>query len=83
MGEKSESPIGSSHEHMHIEEDVFQNLTKTHWQTLLEGINDENETMQLQCLMELCNNLVLMNEETLHDFRVEQFIPPLDRKSVV
>lgn len=77
MGEKSESPIGSSHEHMHIEEDVFQNLTKTHWQTLLEGINDENETMQLQCLMELCNNLVLMNEETLHDFRVEQFIPPL------
>lgn len=59
--------------------DIFpaSDAHKTQWKTLLEGLKSEDETVQLQCLMELCNNFVWMTEDTVQDFRADLFLPIL------
>jgi len=70
----------------YLSENTMENLdfnsvsvaTKSQWQAILNGIkSDDDETLRLQCLMELCNHLVVLTEDHLNGFKVDQFVPPL------
>lgn len=53
-------------------------LSKTRLNTLLEGLKAEgNEDIQLQCIMELCDFLSVGTEDSMSNFPIDGFVPPL------
>lgn len=45
--------------------------------TLLQGLKSDNESQQLECIMELCDYLSIGTEESLAGFAIDQFVPAL------
>lgn len=50
-------------------------------QQLLQGLQASDESQQLQAVIEMCQLLVMGNEETLGGFPVKSVVPALVRES--
>ena len=49
-------------------------------QQLLQGLQASDESQQLQAVIEMCQLLVMGNEETLGGFPVKSVVPALERE---
>lgn len=56
---------------------IHHNTNVSKANTLLEGLESKSETLQLQSVIELCELLVMGNEDTLGGFPTKQTIPAL------
>lgn len=45
--------------------------------TLLQGLKSDNESQQLESMMELCDYLSMGTEESLAGFSIDSFVPAI------
>ena len=62
-----------------FENDDFLSCEGSKAQQLLQGLQASDESQQLQAVIEMCQLLVMGNEETLGGFPVKSVVPALVR----
>lgn len=62
-----------------LENDGFLSCEGSKAQQLLQGLQASDESQQLQAVIEMCQLLVMGNEETLGGFPVKSVVPALVR----
>jgi hypothetical protein len=60
-----------------VKNNVFFSLEGSKAQQLLQGLQASDESQQLQAVIEMCQLLVMGNEETLGGFPVKSVVPAL------